>query len=787
MGNLIQDVRYAIRTLARAPGFALIAIMTLALGIGANTAIFSLVRAVILKPLPFRDPSRLIAAWDTYHVETGVAQFSKIGVSPTEMRAWSEQTDLFDDTGWYRSISKDLTLTASGFEAVTVHASFISSRFLPLLGVAPALGHAELQNEPNAALLSERLWRSRFASDVGIVGKTVRLNDQAFTIAGVMPQSFKLPDFAELWLPQGPLLNDELTNPVRHAIAFIARLRPGVTEQQAAARLVAIQTRLTAEHPKTSAGWGSRLSLLQDDLNANQRPALLMLLGAVALVLLIACANVANLLLARASGRAKEIAVRSALGAGAWRIVRQLLTESLVLSLAGGALGILIGRWSLAALSPISAPLDSSVLAFLLAVSLATGVLFGLAPAIQALHQDSNTVMKASGGVTGRGSALRAALVIGEFALALILVTGGGILLKSFVRLMQVDPGFQTQGLLTMRLSFTDSRDTTALYRRIEERVKQIPGVDSFATTNALPLTTGHGNSGRFNVQGSRLIANPDALPIAQLRTVSPDYFSTMRIPVISGRAFNDQDLKGDSIIVNQAFARRFWPDRDPVGEKFVTGPWSLKPTWATIVGVVGDVKQFGLDSVPTLDLYSPFLYPASIIIHTAGDPQSLIGAVRRAIQGVDPDVAISEVRTMDQVLGESAQSRRWTMALLASFAVLALVLALVGIYGVISWSVAQRTREIGVRMALGARSGQVLASVIGYGLKLSAIGMAIGVVGALGLRRYLATLVFGVSPADPMVYAGVAMLMLGVAILACYVPARRGSRVDPLVALGCD
>jgi putative ABC transport system permease protein len=760
--------------------------MTLALGIGANTAIFSPVRAVILKPLPFRDPSRLIAVWDMY-----APQFSKIGVSPTEMRAWSEQTDLFEQTGWYRYVSKDLTLTATGFEAVTVHACFISSRFLPLLGAAPALGH-ELQNEPNAALISDRLWRSRFAGEPAIVGKTVRLNDQAFTIAGVMPPTFKLPDFAELWLPAGPLLSDELTNPVRHPAGFIARLRPGVTEQQAAARLVTIQQRMAAEYPRTSAGWGSRVSRLQNDLNANQKPALLMLQGAVALVLLIACANVANLLLARASGRAKEIAVRTALGAGGWRIVRELLTESLALSLAGGGLGILIGRWSLASLSPIPAPLDSAVLVFLVAVSVATGVLFGLAPAMQALHQDSNAVMKASGGVTGRGSALRGALVIGEFALALILVTGGAILLKSFVRLMQVDPGFQTRGLLTMRLSFSDSRDTAALFRRIEENVKKIPSVDSFASTNALPLTTGHGNKTRFNVPGSPLI-NSEALPIAEMRWVSPDYFSTMRIPLIGGRVFTDHDPSGDSaltgaalgsVIINQAFARRFWPDRNPVGEKFITGVWGPKPTWGTIVGVVGDVKQFGLDSEPTLDLYYPDLYPASIIVKTAGDPLSLTGAVRHAIQSVDPDLPISEVRTMDQVLGESAQSRRWTMALLASFAGLALVLALVGIYGVISWSVAQRTREIGVRMALGARSGQVLASVIGYGLKLSAIGMAIGIAGALALRQYLATLVFGVSTADPMVYGGVAILMFAVATLACYVPARRASRVDPLVAL---
>ncbi len=346
MGNLIQDVRYAIRTLLRAPGFTLIAVLTLALGIGANTAIFSLVNAVILKPLPFREPSRLIAAWDTYE-----PQFAKIGVSPTEIRAWSEQTDLFEQTGWYRSVSKDLTLTAPGGEAVTVHGTFVSSQFLPLLGATPAIGYAKLRNEPNDVLISDRLWRSRFGNDPAIIGKTVRLNDQAFTIAGVMPPTFKFPDFAELWLPEGPLLGDEITNPVRHAVGFVGRLRAGVSEEQAAARLTAIQKRLAAEHPKTSAGWGVRIAGLQDDLTANQRPTLLMLLGAVALVLLIACSNVANLLLARASGRAKEIAVRTALGAGAWRIVRQLLTESLVLSVIGGGLGIADWAWGLDALS----------------------------------------------------------------------------------------------------------------------------------------------------------------------------------------------------------------------------------------------------------------------------------------------------------------------------------------------------------------------------------------------------------------------------------------------------
>jgi predicted permease len=781
MGNFAQDVRYAIRTLARAPGFTLIAVLTLALGIGANTAIFSLVHAVLLKPLPFRDPARLIAAWDTYP-----PQFEKIGVSPVEIKAWGEQVDLFDETGWYRYVSKDLNLTGAGVEALTIQSTFVSTQFFAMLGVAPALGRAFGADEaPDAVILSHRLWSTRFSRDSAIVGRAIKLNNQAFIVAGVMPANFAFPDFADAWLPPGPLQGDEATNPVRHAMGFVARMRAGVTEQQAAARLDTIAKRLASEHPKTSAGWGSRVSGLQEDVTGKTRTPLLMLLGAVALVLLIACANVANLLLARASGRAREIAIRTALGAGAWRIVRQLLTESLLLAMCGGALGIVIGRWSLAAFSNVAAPLDTSVLLSLLAISIVTGAIFGLAPAIQALDHDPNSLIKSGAPGWGRTSALRGALVIGEFALALMLVTGAGILLKSFVRLMHVDPGFSMRGLLTMRLSVPD--DSGGLFRRIEERVKQLPGVDGFATTNALPLTAGHGNKGRFDVPGSLLIQS-DSLPVAQLRFVSPEYFNVMKIPLRSGRRFDEHDLRGDAVIINEAFARRFWPGRDPVGEKFITGPLEKpKPTWSTIVGVAGNVKQESLDSEPTLDIYYPALYPASMVIHAWGDPLALAGAVRGAIRDIDPNLPVSEVRTMDEVLDESTQSRRWTMALLASFAGLALVLALVGIYGVMSWTVAQRRREIGIRMALGARSTQVLANVIGYGLKLSMIGMAIGIAGAVALRRVLATLVFDESTADPLIYGAVAALMLAAALMACYLPARRASRIDPLAALRGD
>jgi putative ABC transport system permease protein len=777
-----QDVRYAFRTLLRTPGFTAIAVLTLALGIGANTAIFSLVHAVILKPLPFRDPSRLVTAWDTY-----LPQFPKIGVSPVEWDAWREQTDVFDQTAWYRYVSKDLDLTTAGAEALEVHVAIISDQLLPLLGVAPVSGRAFTTGErPDSALLSYRLWRQRFGGDRRVVGKSIRLNDQEFTVVGVMGEGFKFPDWADMWIPRGPLLADEITNPIRHSLGFVGRLHGGITEQQAAARLETIARRLAAEHPKTSTGFGIRVSGLQDDLTANVRPALLLLLGAVALVLLIACGNVANLLLARASGRRKEIAVRNALGAGAGRIARQLLTEGIVLAMLGGGVGLGLGEIALSLFSLVSAPLDGVVLLFLLAVSIGTGIVFGLAPALQALRSNTNAVIK-SGAVSGGGAgAVRSVLVVAEFALALMLVAGAGILVKSFLHLMHVDPGFEPKGVLTMRISIPPSRQPDALFHRIEKRMLRLPGVDGVASTNALPLNASRANTSRFNVPGSPLI-NPDALPVAQYRGVSPDYFRVMRIPLRSGRAFTERDLKSDAVIINETMARRFWPGRDPVGLKYVTGVWGPSPTSSTIVGVVGDVKEFGLDSEPTMDEYFPALFPAYVVVHSSSGAGLLTNVVRGEMQSIDPDLPVSDVRTMDQILAESAESRRWTMALLACFATLALVLALVGIYGVMSWSVAQRVREIGIRVALGADSRQVVGLVLGYGMKLSAVGLVIGLAGAFALRRVMETLVFDVSTSDPWVYTGVAGLMVLVAMAACYIPARRASRVDPLIALRCE
>jgi putative ABC transport system permease protein len=772
----MTDIRFAFRSLRKTPGFTAVAIVTLALGIGANTAIFSLVHAVILKPLPYRDPGRLVSAWDTY-----LPQFDRLGLSITEYQALSEQKDLFAETAWYRYSPFDVALTAPDAEALQVHATFASPDLFRILGASPTMGRAFAEHEsPDSVLLSDELWRTRFAADRSIVGKSIHLGGQAFTVVGVMRPDFRMPDFADLWLPAGPLFADTLTNPVRHGLAFLGRLAPGATVEQAAARMQGITRRLALANPKTSTGWGMKMAGLQDDLTGSVRPALLMLLGAVALVLLIACANVANLLLSRASGRTREIAVRTALGAGAWRIMRQLITESLLLSTAGAVLGLALARAALRALSPVPADLDAPVLLFLAAVSAVTGMLFGLAPALQALRTDHNSIIKSGSRAGGGSNVLRGALVVAEFALAIVLVAGAGMLVKSFVRLMQVEPGFDPRNLLTLKINVPPSRDPVALFHRIEERVDRLPGVASTASVNMLPLIASRAATSRFNVPGSPII-DPNALPGAQIRAVNPGYFATIKIPIRSGRAFTESDLNLQVVIINEAFARRYWPGRDPVGEKFVTGVWGPTPTYSTILGVVGDVKDFGLDTDAALCEYFPGAASSYVVVR-GGVPVS--GAVRQAIRQADPDAAISDVRSMEDVLSVSTKSRRWTMGLLAGFAGLALMLALVGIYGVMAWAVAQRTREIGIRMALGASAAQTLRMVIGYGLRWCAIGVAIGIAGVFALRRVVAGFVFGVSSADPSIYAAVVALMLVVAVAACWAPAWRASKVDPAVAL---
>jgi len=779
MRSLLHNLRYTVRTLARAPGFTLAAVLTLALGIGANTAIFGLVYAVLLKPLPFREPGRLLAIWDSY-----LQRFPKLGVSPLEFAAMRQQTDLLEQTAWFRSVSKDLDLIAPGSDSLELHATFISPGLLSIFGVSPALGRGFFEHEsPQSVLLSDRLWKRRFGGRAAVIGQAIRLDDESFTIVGVMPADFRFPESVDLWLPPGPLLADELTNPVRHAIGVIARLRPDVTETQARLRLQSVFARLAADHPKTSSGFHVRVSGLQQDLTAPTRPALLLLWGAVVLVLLIACGNVANLLLSRGSSRAKEMAIRTALGAGSRRLLRQLLTESLVLVLVGAAFGLGLARWSVAAFSPLHVTMDSAVLVFLLAISLLTSILFGLAPAWQALRIDPISAIKSGSAGNSRSGAGRGALVIAEFALAVMVIIGAGILTKSFSRLMRVDAGFNPHRVLTLRVSAPPSDKPEARFRRIAERLHAIPGVDSLAVANALPLIADRANAIRFSVPGNSLI-NPDSLPPAQARAVSPEYFRAMQIPILSGRAFTERDLNQPVVLINRSMAERFWPGRDPVGARFVTGPWGPNPNWSTIIGVAGDVKQFGLDSESSMDVYFPSLASSYLIIRALGEPSEIAGVVQREIQATDRGAALSDVRTMDQVLAGSASDRRWTTMLLGAFAALALLLALVGIYGLVSWSVAQRTREIGIRMALGAQTAQVRGMVIRQGAKLCLAGLAAGLVCAFVLRSVLAALAFGVSTADPLIYGGAALLITATALLASYLPARRASRIEPLAAL---
>ena len=779
--------------LRRSPIFTLTVVLTLALGIGANTAIFTVVNAVLLRALPFYDPARLVAIWDTYQ-----PNFPKLGVSPVEYDEWSRQTDIFEAVGRYRYVAagQEANLTG-GAEPLRVQASCASSSLFRMLGVQPILGRAfgasdDGLNAPRIALLSDRLWRTYFHADPKLIGAPIQLQGRAFTVVGVLPADFKLVPWADLWLPEGQA-GDEIANPVRHGFGAVARLKPGVSQQQAQARLESIAQRLAREHPKTSKGFGLTVRGLQEDLAGNLRSALLVMLGAVTLVLLIACVNVANLLLSRAAGRKREIAIRIALGAGRWRVVRDSLAESVRLSLAGGAAGVLVAYAGLNALlrlaptgsvDPAAIHLDLASLAFLAGVSLLTGIVFGIAPALGAARLDPNEGLKESGRSYSRGSgAGRNALVIVEFALALVLLMGAGLLIRSFARLLQVDPGFRTANLLTLRFEPSpDSQNVRSFYERLEARLRSLSGVEAVASTNALPLMTERGNAMRFVVPDSPLM-RPDIFPVAHRHLITPDYFRTLGIP-LRGRTYNARDLDQPYIIINETMARTYWPGQDAMGKRFLVGPWGPQPNWATIIGVAADVKQSGLEAERTNDLYFLDYGPRYLILQTASDPLAIASAVRREIQALDPAAPVSDLRSMEQVLAASTGPRRFSTLLLSIFAAVALALAVIGIYGIMSWSVAQRTQEIGIRMAVGADARGILKLILGRGLKLSAIGLGIGLAATFALTRLLVAQLFEISPHDPWVLAGVSVLMLAVTTAACYLPARRAAKVDPISTL---
>jgi putative ABC transport system permease protein len=814
-----QDVRFGLRMLGKNPGFTAVAVLTLALGIGANTAIFSVVNAVLLKPLPYPEPGQLAQ----------LLRLERSGEPTTVIGS----TGFVEAKGQSQSLARiaaysggDMTLTGAG-AAERVVSGAVTADFFPLLGVQPALGRnftkeEDTPNGPKSVILGPGLWQSRFGGDPGMLGRTLTLNQQSYTVVGILPAHFQYPEGFQLWTPLALSKTDAGGAVANEGLGLllkaIARLKPGVTLQQAQAELQTIaqrsQPRGPTATPRGEGGEGGRggdsvltvIGLHEQVVGAVEGP-LLVLLGAVALVLLIACANVANLLLARAAARQREMAVRTALGAGRWRVARQLLTESMLLSLAGGGLGLLVALWGVRALgrwSGTSLPamqgigIDAWVLAFTLGVSVITGLAFGLAPAVRAWRTDVNAALKEEGrGDTGgHRKWLRQSLVVSEVALALVLLIGAGLLIKSFSRLLNVNPGFRTDGVLTFQVTLTERRSSSQnvnFIKQIVERLKALPGVQAAAATDSLPLTD-FSRIGVADVEGRPPIdfsnaKRGDVIPLSR-PTVTFDYFNAMGIPVKSGRAFIAQDARpqAGAVVVSETFERRYFPGQSAVGKRIRLHPGGAEDRWQTVVGVVSDVRQSGLAGDVTPEVYSPELEDAggalSFVIRVTGEPAGLISAVRRVVAEVEPNQSLHNVMTMEQRLANTTTSPRLNTALLGSFAAVALLLAAVGIYGVMSYSVTQRRREIGVRMALGAQKSDVLGLILHGGLRLTLFGVAIGLAGAFALTRYLSSQLYSVKATDPLTFLGVAVALTGVALLACWLPARRAARVKPMEAL---
>jgi len=807
MGTLWQDIRCGVRMLRKNPGFTAVAVLTLALGIGANTAIFSVVYGVLLKPLPYPEPDQLVQL----RTDWSGSPSSVIG-STTFVEVKAQSLSLARIAAYSGG---DMTLTGAG-SAEQVVAGAVTADFFPLLGVQPAWGRnftreEDTPNGPKAVILGHGLWQSRFGGDADVLGRTITLNEQSYTVAGILPARFQYPEPFQLWIPLA--LGETGAALAKYGegmilLKAIARLKPGVTLLQAQAELRTIAQR--EQSPRPDEALVVSLVTLHEQVVGEVKGALLVLLGAVALVLLIACANVANLLLARAAARQREMAVRAALGARRLRVARQLLTESVLLSLAGGGLGLMMAFWGVRALgqgSGASLPsmhgigIDAWVLAFTLGVSVITGLAFGLAPAVQAWRTDVNAALKEEGrGDTGgHRNRLRHLLVVSEVALALVLLIGAGLLIKSFSRLMEVNPGFRTEGVLTFQVTLTEGKSSPQKVNFVEqivERLKALPGVQAAAATDSLPLTD-FSRIGVAEIEGRPPIdfskaKRGDVTPVSR-PTVTRDYFNAMGISVRNGRAFTSQDARppAGSVIVNEAFEKHLFPGESVVGRRIRLMPGPAEARWQTVVGVVSDVRQSGLAGDVMPQVYSPDLEDMgdamSFVIHVTGAPAGLISAVRGVVAEVEPNQALHNVMTMEQRLANTTTSRRLNTALLGSFAAIALLLAVVGIYGVMSYAVTQRTREIGMRMALGAQRSDVLTIVVRHGMTLTFIGVVIGLAGSFALTRVLWSLLYEVSPTDPLTFAGVVVLLTAVALLACYVPARRAARIDPMTALRCE
>lgn len=806
---LIQDLRYALRVLLKSPAMTVVALLTLALGIGVNSAIFSVVNAIVLRPLPYPDSQQLMIVWGNLH-KTGLEE---IEISALEFRDFQQQCQSFDQIAAYST--QGLNLTGVD-QPERLRGAAVSASLFSTLRVQPQLGRNFTAEEDRfgndqVVILSHALWQRRFAGNAEAINQRIQLDGRTLTVVGVMPVDFHFPDRdTEAWIPLAfsPDLLEE-NNRGSHFLNVIARLKPGVTQSQAQADLDTVTSRLSAEHTGTyRSGFSASIRSLHEDLVGNLRRAMLVLLGAVGLVLLIACANVAHLRLASATSRYREFAIRAALGASRGRVVRQFLTESVLLSLVGGAVGLALAVWgvrALVVLMPKDMPrveeikLDYRVVLFTLGTSLLTGIIFGLAPSLQAARTNLNDVLKEGGrgGTDGaRRLRLRNLLVVSEFALSLVLLIGAGLMIKSLLRLQEVKPGFDSENLLTMRIALPSTKydnldRSRAFFEQLFDRLEARPEVRSVGGINLLPFGGGGGDRS-FSIQDQPTPAG-QSRPDEQVRFITPGYFRAMSIPLLSGRDFTRRDLPNTPpvAIVNSAFARKFWHDGNALRKRISFS--TNNPKWYEIVGVVGNVKHRGLDINESPELYIPAFQPLFadgnvpplyVAIRTVNDPSQLASAMRSEVAAIDRDQPVSSLMTMDQRISDSVAPRRFNMFILGLFAALALVLAAIGIYGIMAFSVVQRTHEIGVRMALGASTSDVLKLILRNGFKLALIGIVLGLVIAFAATRVLSSLLYGVSATDPAIFVIDALLLAIAALLACYIPARRATRVDPLVAL---
>jgi predicted permease len=808
MTQLIQDLRFALRQMAKRPGFTSVVILTMALGIGANAAIFSVLDAVLLRPLPYNHPEQLIKVWTRF---TGIGlPNDQNAVSAPEFRDFQQLNHSFTDLAAIASGSFNLGMKGSPQRVV---GAAVSPSLFSILGQQPLLGRTFLPEEAqpgreHEVILSYRLWQRTFAGNPAAIGSTLDIDGVPMTVVGVMPKGFEYPDESEIW---GPLAfsPDDLSENSRggHGLEVIGRVRPGLSLAQVHSDMDRVGKTMIEQHrsyPYEKYGFGIILHPLLEETVGDVKASLWILMASIGLVLLIACANVANLLLVRSSERQQEIGVRQALGASSWRLARQLLTESVLLALLGGIAGLALTplalRWLIAIASKslprtVGTGINAPALAFIFAISLATGVLFGLAPALQAWRAKYLAVLKSARSTEGAQSKrLRRALVIGETALSLVLLAGAGLLIRSFEEVLKVDPGFRPEGVLTMRVALPDAQyskpqQVRGFYSELLSRVQRLPGVRSAGAVSLLPLG-GQNSSGTISID-TQSVPSEDTTPEADQRVVTPDYFKAMGISLVRGRYFEDRDTDGAPTvaIIDESLAQTYWPNQDPIGKRLHRGGGRQpNATWDTVIGVVRHVRNRTLEARSRVEVYWPENqrpYGAlTLAVLTSGNPSSLVPAVQKEVTAIDPDLPVYRVRTMTEVMGESVQRRRLALILLGIFAGLALLLASVGIYGVTSYVVAQSQQEIGLRMALGADRGEVLRLMMGRGMSAIFVGLGIGLVAALALTRLIAGMLFAVRPTDPVALAGAAIALLAVAMLAIFIPARRATAVNPMVAL---